>query len=62
MKDNLFDDVFFKQELMAWICGKAAIQDILGIHLFEDWRIHIEEIILTILECNRELIFCIAMW
>lgn len=44
-RDEPFENALSDIELMAWHCVKAVIQNVLGIHRSEIWRILIENMI-----------------
>lgn len=45
MKGTQFDEALSEDELIAWDCVKAVIDNVLGSHRAENWRIYIEEML-----------------
>lgn len=45
MKDQRFEGALSDLELVAWDCVKAVINNVLGIHRSDDWRIFIEDML-----------------
>lgn len=45
MKDQRFEACLSDLELVAWDCVKVVIENVLGIHRDENWRIHIENML-----------------
>lgn len=44
-KDQAFNNALSDVELVAWDCVKAVIENVLGIHRSENWRILIEDML-----------------
>lgn len=45
MKDNVFNDSLEEDELIAWDNVKAVIENVLGIHRADNWRLHVENML-----------------
>lgn len=45
MKNKAFEDALSEQELVAWDCVKAVIENVLGVNRSPDWRKYIEDMI-----------------
>lgn len=45
MNDQRFEDSLSDLELVAWNCVKAVIENVLGIHRSDNWRIYVENML-----------------
>lgn len=52
MRDTEFDNSLTELELVAWDCLKAVIENCLGIHRSENWRMLINEMLVAFEEIN----------
>ena len=47
MRDNDFNSVLEEEELIAWDTLKAVIENVLGSHRSENWRVLVEDMLLS---------------
>lgn len=52
MKDQEFEGALNDIELLAWNCVKSVIENVLGIHRSENWRILIENMLAAFQKLN----------
>ena len=45
MKNEEFESLLSEQELIAWDSVKSVIENCLGIHRSENWRIHVQDML-----------------